>query len=244
MQKVYLGVVVSTWLIKEFSAMTNLSVRSLHHYDQIGLLKPSKRLTNGYRSYSQLELLKVQPIIVLRFLGFSLLAIRDILKNGSISLHHLQERCLVSHEELENITAVCKGLDLIKKSCGSEESVKLSKTLGLIEEHLFEPLRKVLKKHRIVGQSPEELVLIRKRWESLIKEIEGCLDEDPRSSIGKSMAQAWNELLIEGQSKDLQMKEAIGCAYNRGKIPNTHCSKRFSDWLKIALHPNQVLTLK
>ena len=71
---------MATWLIKEFSIMTNISVRSLHHYDRIGLLKPSKRLSNGYRVYSQFDLLKVQPILALRFLGFSLLVIKEILK--------------------------------------------------------------------------------------------------------------------------------------------------------------------
>jgi DNA-binding transcriptional MerR regulator len=40
------------WYVKELSQLTQVSVRTLHHYDKIGLLKPELRLSNGYRLYS------------------------------------------------------------------------------------------------------------------------------------------------------------------------------------------------
>lgn len=43
------------WRIKEVSDLTNISVRMLHHYDKIGLLKPSVRASNGYRWYSETD---------------------------------------------------------------------------------------------------------------------------------------------------------------------------------------------
>lgn len=57
--------------IKEISQMTSLSVRSLQYYDELGLLKPSKRSNAGYRLYSETDLLTLQQIITLKFLGFS-----------------------------------------------------------------------------------------------------------------------------------------------------------------------------
>ena len=47
-----------------------LSVRTLHHYDKIGLLKPMLRQSNGYRLYSEEDLVKLQQIIALKFFGF------------------------------------------------------------------------------------------------------------------------------------------------------------------------------
>ena len=59
------------WYIKEFSQLTKVSVRMLHHYDKVGLLKPSVRLLNGYRLYSEKDMLKLQQIIVLKSFGFT-----------------------------------------------------------------------------------------------------------------------------------------------------------------------------
>ena len=52
------------WYAKELSQLTQVSVRALHHYDKIGLLKPSMRLPNGYRLYSEKDLLKRIPPII------------------------------------------------------------------------------------------------------------------------------------------------------------------------------------
>ena len=72
------------WYIKEFSKLTNVTVRTLHHYDQIDLLKPSVRFPNGYRVYTESDLIKLQQIMALRFLGFSLSVIKDIMKKNGM----------------------------------------------------------------------------------------------------------------------------------------------------------------
>ncbi|HCK8789521.1 TPA: MerR family DNA-binding transcriptional regulator, partial [Legionella pneumophila] len=43
---------MTQWFVKDLSQLTAVSVQTLHHYDRIGLLKPSLRLANGYRVYS------------------------------------------------------------------------------------------------------------------------------------------------------------------------------------------------
>ncbi len=63
---------MTQWYAKELSNLTQVSVRTLHHYDQIGLLKPSLRQSNNYRLYSEKDLLKLQQIIALKFFGFEL----------------------------------------------------------------------------------------------------------------------------------------------------------------------------
>jgi DNA-binding transcriptional MerR regulator len=47
---------MTKWYVKDLSKLTNVSVQTLHHYDRIGLLKPSLRLANGYRLYSEKDL--------------------------------------------------------------------------------------------------------------------------------------------------------------------------------------------
>ena len=76
------------WYVKTLSKLTGVSVQTLHHYDHIGLLKPSVRLTNGYRLYSERDLLKLQQIIALKFFGFGLSQIKTLLTGNVETLGH------------------------------------------------------------------------------------------------------------------------------------------------------------
>ena len=66
--------------IKEFAVLTGVSVRTLHYYDEIGLLKPSfVDEQNGYRFYDETSLERMQEILFYRELDFSLKSIGEIL---------------------------------------------------------------------------------------------------------------------------------------------------------------------
>lgn len=74
---------MTKWYVKDSSKLTNISVQTLHYYDHIDLLKPSLRMSNGYRIYSEKNLLKLQQIIALKFFGFELAQIQTLL-NGKV----------------------------------------------------------------------------------------------------------------------------------------------------------------
>jgi DNA-binding transcriptional MerR regulator len=61
-----------SYTVKQLAKIAGVSVRTLHYYDQIGLLKPSFIKENGYRYYEEPELLKLQQILFFRELQFSL----------------------------------------------------------------------------------------------------------------------------------------------------------------------------
>ena len=65
--------------VKEVSNLTGVSVRTLHHYDAIGLLKPTKVTEAGYRLYDDTALQRLQAILLFRELQFPLREIREIL---------------------------------------------------------------------------------------------------------------------------------------------------------------------
>lgn len=67
------------YLVKELAKVAGVSVRTLHHYDAIGLLKPASIGENGYRYYGREELLRLQQILFYRELEFSLEAISAVL---------------------------------------------------------------------------------------------------------------------------------------------------------------------
>src|SRR5579872_7206229 len=79
---------MAQWYVKDLSKLTGVSVQTLHHYDRIDLLKPSVRLPNGYRVYSEKDLLQLQQIIALKFFGFELAQIKALLTDNAGALEH------------------------------------------------------------------------------------------------------------------------------------------------------------
>lgn len=69
------------WSIQEIARMTGVTSRTLRHYDDIGLLPPSRVGQNSYRYYDQATLVRLQRILLLRELGLSLRSIAEVLAN-------------------------------------------------------------------------------------------------------------------------------------------------------------------
>src|SRR5437660_9196702 len=65
--------------VGELARRTGLTVRTLHHYDEIGLLRPSLHTESGHRLYAEADVARLQRIVSLRQLGFSLEEVRDCL---------------------------------------------------------------------------------------------------------------------------------------------------------------------
>ncbi len=96
--------------VSEFARMTGVSVRTLHHYDAIGLLKPDfVDAQTGYRYYTQAALARMQEILFYRELEFSLKAIREILAapqyNKREALIQQKQLLLLKKQRLERIIA-------------------------------------------------------------------------------------------------------------------------------------------
>lgn len=229
---------MATWFIKEFSKITNITVRSLQHYDRIGLLKPSKRLANGYRVYSELDLAKVHPIVALRFMGFSLLQISKILKNDSLALEDLQKQRVALKSEIEQLQAAYKVLELLIAHSENEVNLNLPHIISFINENISaEDKKKVFGKSapNLEPSFAEEFAYYKKRWEDLITEIVASLEEDPCGERGKQIAYAWAKLANESCDREPALKQALHDAYLGAKIPNTPFSKEVVDWLEVAL---------
>jgi len=67
-----------SWTVGEAAKLAKVSVRTLHHYDEVGLLEPSGRTEAGYRLYTVSDLERLQQIMLFRELGFALPDIRAI----------------------------------------------------------------------------------------------------------------------------------------------------------------------
>lgn len=84
------------YTINKLAKLAGISVRTLHYYDEIGLLKPSAYQKNGYRVYEEAELLKLQQILFFRELDFPINEIQRILS----SRHFDMRRALYDHRAM------------------------------------------------------------------------------------------------------------------------------------------------
>src|SRR5258708_5821671 len=76
----------NTYLVKEFAQLAGVTVRTLHYYDATGLLKPSLHTEAKHRLYKREDLLRLQQILTLKYLGFSLDEIQNVLNSPSYDL--------------------------------------------------------------------------------------------------------------------------------------------------------------
>ncbi|WP_029430205.1 MerR family transcriptional regulator [Blastococcus sp. URHD0036] len=79
--------------VGEVAALTGVTVRTLHHYDRIGLLSPSGRSASGYRQYSAADLDRLHQALVYRELGFSLEEVATLLDDPDVDpVEHLRRQ--------------------------------------------------------------------------------------------------------------------------------------------------------
>ncbi len=96
--------------VEDVSKLAKVSVRTLHYYDEIGLLNPAVRMANGRRYYAQEQLLRLMDIIFFKKIGFSLKKIESMLNLGNKDKRSL----LIAKKEF-----LKKGLKRIKNSIQS-----------------------------------------------------------------------------------------------------------------------------
>jgi DNA-binding transcriptional MerR regulator len=84
--------------VRQLASLATVSVRTLHHYDKIGLLKPSLRAESGYRYYGRAELFRLQQILLYRELDFPLARIMQLLDEEGFDLVKALEE---QHSELK-----------------------------------------------------------------------------------------------------------------------------------------------
>lgn len=100
-----------TYTVKAAAELAGVSVRTLHHYDHVGLLVPSSVTEAGYRLYSDRDLERLQQILFFRTLGFELKVIKDVLDRPDFdrleALHTHRERLAIMQAQFTTLLATC-----------------------------------------------------------------------------------------------------------------------------------------
>jgi DNA-binding transcriptional MerR regulator len=155
------------YTVKQLSDLAGISVRTLHYYDEIGLLKPASKGENGYRYYGDKEILSLQQILFYRELDLSLTEIKTILERPDFDvMEALQAHKAGLGERVERlkrlIATVDQTINLLK---GTKEMSKKQLFSAFTEE---EERKYTEEAERIYD--PEIVRASQRKWKSYTKE--------------------------------------------------------------------------
>lgn len=204
------------WKVGELAKRTGITVRTLHHYDQLGLLSPSKDSDAGHRLYTASDISKLQQILSLKQWGFSLQEIKDLMEHP-----HYRPREAI-RLQLERVTEQIRmqedlrdRLQELYQVLGTRQDVTVEQLLKIIEvmkmtQNYFTPeqMEKVKKQGELLGS--EKIQEVEKEWSVLIarvrKELEkGTPPEDPEVA---QLAKRWQELVNLFTGGDAEIRKA------------------------------------
>lgn len=221
--------------VKEISDLTGISVRTLHYYDEIGLLKPTEKSDEGYRLYDDKALETLQQILFFREFDISLKEIKAVLDNPALERNQIlqvQRKMLVTKKErMERLIA---SIDDILKGENKMDFTIFTKTeveemFQTMLEHMPENMRNIAikefgsieqwKKHYMEVVSSEEM----QKGYAKVVEWYGGKDKFlsvARTPVSKEVAESYNkrieailQKLIAKQNCDIdsfEVKELVG----------------------------------
>ncbi len=191
--------------IGEFAKLAGVTVRALHHYDRIGLLKP-QRGNSGFRFYRMEDLERLEQIAALKFLGIPLREIKLLLKHGPLTLAdslHMQREALAEKRRLIDRAVVA--IEAAEKGIRSGQTTDSSILRKIIEVIDMQPQENYMRKYysdqawiekeRIARETPmEERKKNAMALRKVFNEIEAEIDLDPASERAQDLTRQWLQL--------------------------------------------------
>ena len=194
---------VRTYTIRQFAGIAGVSVRTLHHYDRIGLLSP-ERSASGYRTYHEYDLEVLEQIVALRFIGIPLKQIKTLLhRDPQEFVRALAAQRISLGEKRQAIDASLRAIDQAERSVSAGRPVDAAALTNIIKvltmqnndaAAKYQALLDV-KISRLKEMSVERKADLGRRWAELFADVETCLDDDPAGPRAQELAGRWMDLL-------------------------------------------------
>src|SRR5215471_16918181 len=208
--------------VQEFAELAGVTVRALHHYDQLGLLKPLRNGRTGYRMYRDADFARLEQIVVLKFLGIPLRDIGPLLKTAKSSRLRdvLQKQRRVLWEKRRRLDAAIVAVERAERSLEANEPDWKLFTMVVKEiemqndndwkKYYSESAKEKLDARRVLW-TPELQERTTRDWTQLIADIRAAVasGENPKSDAGQLLAARWRELLAGFTGGDPEIQQGL-----------------------------------
>lgn len=206
------------WKVGELAKQTGITVRTLHHYDQIGLLSPSQRSDTGHRLYNKTDIVKLQQVTSLKQLGFTLEKIKQLIGNPNfnpVEVIKMHLESLKKHIQLqEDIRSRLEGIyNMLQayQDVNAERFIKLIEVINMDVNAYFtkEQLEKLNKQAELFGQ--EKIKEVENEWPALIAKVRAELEKGtpPEDPEVLKLAKRWQELVSMFTGGDPGITQAV-----------------------------------
>ena len=206
--------------VGELARRTGLTIRTLHHYDEIGLLRPSLHTEAGHRLYAAGDVASLQQIVSLRQLGFSLDEVRDCLQGPDFSpLAVIGMHLARLREQIEWQRKLCERLEAVAAHLGAAGEVSVDEFLRTIEvmtmiENYYTPEQlEQLKQRRTAGGEAMEqrMQQVPQEWATLFADLRAALEQgiDPADPRAQAIEKRRQSLVNEFTGGDPAMEQSL-----------------------------------
>jgi len=193
----------------EFASKARVTVRTLHHYDRIGLLKPSGRTGVGFRLYRDGDFVRLQQIVTLKFIGFSLKEIKRLLdRKGSGLSPALRAQRMTLEQKRRHLDAAiqaiakAEGIAVSRSQLDWEafqkiiEVIQMQTNTDWTKQYYNEEAQKLIAKRQKLW-NPELQKQAEANWAALYKDIEAAAGRgmDPSSAEAQALVERRDKLV-------------------------------------------------
>jgi MerR family transcriptional regulator, thiopeptide resistance regulator len=218
----------------EFAELAGVTVRTLHHYDELDLLRPSAHSEAGYRLYTLDDLARLTHIQALRFIGMPLKDIRQILDGENLALAdalRLQRTILVQRRA--HLDAIISAIDRADAAVAQRSDTQWSALREVMQAMNEQRDWNWVKEH----YTPEQLERLGKRydpamqetwskqWSTLLADVDAAKNDDPASPASQALAQRWSDMLALFTNNEPDIEESLKNVYRdpnaRNAVPMT-----------------------
>lgn len=217
--------------VAEFAKLAGVTVRTLQYYDRIDLLKPSDVTESGHRLYTRHDLLRLQQIVTLKWMGFSLTHIGDMLDSESYDFRRslqAQKRAITAERErLAQVAGLIDdALDAVDAGTLDADAIGavirgLSMRDELMRQYYTDEQSAGIAL-RAMAYTPEQMQQAEQDWRDLYAAFEAVRDHPPESESVQTLA-AQMHTLIEAFTGGDPATEASLQRFNtdaeQGKLP-------------------------
>jgi MerR family transcriptional regulator, thiopeptide resistance regulator len=223
--------------IHEFAQLAGVTVKALHHYDRLGLLRP-RRSGAGYRLYVEHDLARLEQIVALKFLGLPLKQIKILLDRGNPQLPEALrlQRTVLEEKRLLLDRAICAIVN-------AEEILQSGKQAGaaaikrIIEamEMQTEFMKNYYREEAWVHFKARHREWPSREWTELFRAIQSAATEDPASDRAQSLAARWRELRVTDSGGDPKIHAGLLKAWSDRQYWPAAAQDQFSEFDFVAI---------
>ena len=231
------------WQTREFARLAKVTVRTLHFYDRLGLLRPTRRDNNGFRIYSKRDFARLQQITTLKFIGFSLAQIKEILGQREFDLSEtLQLQRNIVHAQRNRLNLALEAISRAEKTfqtSGAIDWESLNQSIEVINmeqntewtKKYYSDMAQTKIEERKNLWSPELQERVTRDWAALVADIETAMADGvkPTDKSAQELAERWRGLVSEFTGGDKEVQQGLNKMYADEQNWQTTWKKPFSD---------------